>query len=213
MIETITDCEVGLATAIAPPLAWYDPNNGEIGDICNAKQGTIVGADSVTYTVQTEWSNLSKACIVSKPSTFFVLYNQDNNFAGSGQVSQNFTDAGGINDSLDSQAADDFVVPNGQKWTVSSVGAQGFYFNGPGPATNVTVFIYANASGAPGALEFSSTQVPTSGLATGSFVIGLVDSPGTWTWYPLAVDPDEPATQSRRENGVGPNGWGKITAS
>jgi len=79
LIETITDPEVGLATVVGPPLAWYDPNNGEIGDICNALQGTITGGDgrsalqgTITggdgrsYTVQTEWSNQANACIVHK---------------------------------------------------------------------------------------------------------------------------------------------------
>jgi hypothetical protein len=61
LIETITDAEVGLATVVGPPLAWYDPNNGEIGDICNAQQGSIAG-----FTVQTEWSNQAGACIVHK---------------------------------------------------------------------------------------------------------------------------------------------------
>jgi hypothetical protein len=68
MTETITDAEVGLTTFVGPPLAWYDQNNGEIGDICNAQQGSMVGSDGVTYTVQKEWSNSSGACIVSKPS-------------------------------------------------------------------------------------------------------------------------------------------------
>jgi hypothetical protein len=66
MVETITDCEVGLATTNAAPLAWYDPTNGEIGDICNAQQGSVVGSDGVTYTVQTEFSNVANACIVSR---------------------------------------------------------------------------------------------------------------------------------------------------
>ena len=47
LVEAITDPEVGLATALGPPLAWYDNTNGEIGDICNAQQGTIVGGDGV----------------------------------------------------------------------------------------------------------------------------------------------------------------------
>jgi hypothetical protein len=64
MTETITDSEVGLAQNFAPPLAWYDGNNGEIGDICNAQQGTVTGADGVTYTVQQEWSNAQSACVV-----------------------------------------------------------------------------------------------------------------------------------------------------
>ncbi|MGH7126300.1 MAG: hypothetical protein ACREFI_18135, partial [Stellaceae bacterium] len=35
MIESVTDAEVGLATKLGSPLAWYDSTNGEIGDICN----------------------------------------------------------------------------------------------------------------------------------------------------------------------------------
>lgn len=61
MIEAITDAEVGLATVVGKPLAWYDPANGEIGDICNGQQGSING-----YTVQKEWSNQLNACIVHK---------------------------------------------------------------------------------------------------------------------------------------------------
>jgi cell division septation protein DedD len=68
MVETMTDAEVGLATFLAPPLAWYDNSNGEIGDICNAQQGTIVGGDGVTYTVQKEYSNKQSTCIVSEPT-------------------------------------------------------------------------------------------------------------------------------------------------
>jgi hypothetical protein len=57
LIESITDPEVGLATSLGPPLAWYDNTNGEIGDICNS-DGSITG-----YTVQTEWSNKAGACV------------------------------------------------------------------------------------------------------------------------------------------------------
>ena len=58
-----TDPAVGLATTYAPPLAWYNRTYGEIGDICNAQQGTVVGGDGATYVVQKEWSNARKACI------------------------------------------------------------------------------------------------------------------------------------------------------
>ena len=64
MAETITDCEVSLAPFNEPPLGWYDDNNGEIGDICNALQGSIVGADAHTYTVQKLFSNVANDCIV-----------------------------------------------------------------------------------------------------------------------------------------------------
>ena len=53
LVETITDPEVGVASNYAPPLAWYDKTNGEIGDICNAQQGTLLGSDGVTCSVQT----------------------------------------------------------------------------------------------------------------------------------------------------------------
>jgi hypothetical protein len=66
MVEAITDAEVGLATVIGPPLAWYDTNNGEIGDICNAQQGTFVGADGNTYTIQQEFSNQQNDCITTR---------------------------------------------------------------------------------------------------------------------------------------------------
>ena len=66
LIEAVTDAEVGLATDYAPPLAWYDQTNGEIGDICNGTQGTVTGSDGATYTVQTEWSNVAGACITQR---------------------------------------------------------------------------------------------------------------------------------------------------
>jgi hypothetical protein len=61
LVEATTDPGVGLATRIAPPLAWYDANNGEIGDICNGQQATIT-ANGHTYVVQKEWSNSKNAC-------------------------------------------------------------------------------------------------------------------------------------------------------
>ena len=66
LFETITDAEVGIATVVGPPLGWYDNTNGEIGDICNAQQGNIVGGDGFTYTVQQEFSNVANDCIVSR---------------------------------------------------------------------------------------------------------------------------------------------------
>jgi hypothetical protein len=64
MIETVTDPDVGIATTYASPLAWYNKTYGEIGDICNGQQGSVLGTDGITYTVQTEWSNSKSACRV-----------------------------------------------------------------------------------------------------------------------------------------------------
>src|SRR5579883_1359253 len=64
LIEAVTDP--------VPTLGWYDPNNGEIGDICNQQQGTVVGGDGLTYVVQKEFSNLDDACIVTRPASVAV---------------------------------------------------------------------------------------------------------------------------------------------
>jgi hypothetical protein len=65
LIEAVTDAAVGVATSNASPLAWYDTTYGEIGDICNARQGTVVGGDGKSYVVQAEFSNKLKNCIVA----------------------------------------------------------------------------------------------------------------------------------------------------
>jgi hypothetical protein len=69
MIEAVTDAEVGIGTTVSRPLAWYDPTNGEIGDICNAQQQAITGSDGRSYTVQKEFSNRQNNCVVSGPVT------------------------------------------------------------------------------------------------------------------------------------------------
>src|SRR5579864_8306289 len=63
LTEAITDADVGIATTFAPPLAWYDMNNGEIGDICNGQQGSYV-ANGTTYTIQLEFSNAANNCVL-----------------------------------------------------------------------------------------------------------------------------------------------------
>jgi len=63
LVEAATDPAVGLATVFGPPLAWYDPTFGEIGDICNGQQGTTVGGDGVTYVIQLEFSNAVNNCV------------------------------------------------------------------------------------------------------------------------------------------------------
>ncbi|KAI8613898.1 hypothetical protein BC830DRAFT_1129928 [Chytriomyces sp. MP71] len=65
LAEAVTDAAVGVATVVGSPLAWYDATNGEIGDICNAQQGTTVGRDGKTYVIQKQWSNKANACTSS----------------------------------------------------------------------------------------------------------------------------------------------------
>jgi hypothetical protein len=66
LIEAITDPQVGLAKVLGPPLAWYDAAGGEIGDLCNGQLGRLRAASGRSYTVQKEWSNKAKACVVSR---------------------------------------------------------------------------------------------------------------------------------------------------
>jgi hypothetical protein len=66
LTEAITDADVGIATTFAPPLAWYDMTNGEIGDICNAQQGSYT-ANGTTYTIQLEFSNAANNCVLPPP--------------------------------------------------------------------------------------------------------------------------------------------------
>jgi len=69
LIETITDAEIGLTNVVASPLAWYDSNNGEIGDICNQQQTSFAGTDNNIYTIQKEFSNLQNDCITTRGTT------------------------------------------------------------------------------------------------------------------------------------------------
>ena len=62
LANAATDPAVGLATVFGPPLGWYDPNFGEVADICS-DQGMTLGRDSVTYVVQKLWSNAANACV------------------------------------------------------------------------------------------------------------------------------------------------------
>ena len=64
LIEAITDPGVGLGK-----LAWYDPSNGEISDICNMQQSSLIINSVTKYTVQKQWSNSQKNCIIDMVST------------------------------------------------------------------------------------------------------------------------------------------------
>jgi hypothetical protein len=102
-----------------------------------------------------------------------VLYSQNDNDAGVGILSQDFTDPGF--DIYDSGGADDFVVPPGETWTVQGVAVTGVYFNGPGPADSETVRFYTDAGGHPGTVitAIGGLHAPEAG---GSFDIALGSS-------------------------------------
>jgi hypothetical protein len=69
--ETVNDAEVGTASQYAPPLAWYDEVNGEIGDKCAynygnyASDGSNVVLNGDHYIVQQEYSNWNNGCALT----------------------------------------------------------------------------------------------------------------------------------------------------
>jgi hypothetical protein len=98
-----------------------------------------------------------------------VLYSQNDDDNGIGIVSQNFEAAF---DAFDSQAADDFVVPDtGHPWQITGATVTGVYFNGSGPAGSETVTFYKDGNGVPG--EVVNTQTVVGADSGGSFTIPL----------------------------------------
>jgi len=91
-----------------------------------------------------------------------TLYDQNDNDGGDGFTSTSYSGT---------QAADDFVVPATESWHVTSVFVPG---SGFADLSSVTVTIYGDSSGGPGA------QVYTVNVPSGSFTddLGLFNFPG-----------------------------------
>lgn len=101
-----------------------------------------------------------------------ILYNQNSNNSGVGILSDNFTS--GSFTSYDDQAADDFVIPKGQVWTITQVDVSGVYFDGTGPATSEDVIFYKNAkSGEPGNAVKKGTFKTLAGTGGPGFALKL----------------------------------------
>lgn len=64
--EAVTDPDVGTASSFGPPLAWIDPANGEIGDICVGQEAPVL-ANNTLYGVQKEFSDLQNDCVEAPP--------------------------------------------------------------------------------------------------------------------------------------------------
>src|SRR6266850_7899249 len=103
-----------------------------------------------------------QAPLVAQPNPLIsVLYDQTSTPSAIATGSQNFEPA---NDAFDDQAADDFVVPGGQSWSIQQVNVGGVYFNGVGPANSVNVVFYADSATLPGSAECTYTNIPFGGL-------------------------------------------------
>jgi hypothetical protein len=127
-------------------------------------------------------------------------------------------------DPRDTEAADDFVVPAKTSWSIDGVDVQGAYFgNGPrGPAASVSVVIYADKQGKPGAVQCSNLGLqPRAGRASGAFEIDLpkpcklgagrfwlavraginFTTAGQWGWSERASQREKPSVWRNPGNG------------
>lgn len=78
-------------------------------------------------------------------ATAVVVWDQYNNAGTAVTLSATFTDSPAMNSDL----ADDFVVPAGYAWRVRWIDVDGSYFNGSGPANTFSVFFYSDNGGFP----------------------------------------------------------------
>lgn len=113
-----------------------------------------------------------------------TLWNQNSNFSGGGVDSTNFTSGTSYN----SAAADDFIVPAGETWTVKEVDVSNACYNGTcQDSFNITFF--ANAKGLPGKIvkTFSNVSCTNSDSCT---IKGVKLSGGTRgrTYWVSVVD-------------------------
>ncbi len=107
-----------------------------------------------------------------------VLYDQSGSASSQFITVQDFEPA---NDQYDSQAADDFAVPQNVAWIINTVEVLGHY-DGTGTCTadSVDIWFYRDGgTGLPGAQIYNATVLPSNGLidTSGNFVITLSSPP------------------------------------
>lgn len=178
--EAITDADVGIATTFAPPLAWYDMTNGEIGDICNGQQGSYV-ANGTTYTLQLLFSNAANNCVLPPPPStpnFSLSASPSSlsvNQGSSGSSTITVTPSGGFTGSVSLSASG---LPSG---VTASFGTN--------PTTSTsTVTFTAAATAATG--TFAVTITGTSGSLSHTTTVNLtVVNPGATPDFTISVSP------------------------
>jgi hypothetical protein len=184
LTEALTDADVGIATTFSPPLAWYDMTNGEIGDICNAQQGSYV-ANGTTYTIQLEFSNSANNCVLppaGAPAPNFTLSASPSSVSvvqgGTGSSTVTVTPSGGFTSSVSLSAS---ALPAGVTasfGTNPTTGSSGVTFTASGTATTGTSSV--TITGVSGSLTHTtSISLTVSATATPNF--SLSASPSSLT--------------------------------
>lgn len=179
LTEAITDADVGIATTFAPPLAWYDMANGEIGDICNGQQGSYT-ANGTTYTIQLEFSNAANNCVLPPPPSGpnFSLAASPSSVTvtqgGSGSSTVTVTPSGGFTGSVTLSASG---LPSGVTATF-----------GTNPTTSTSsVTFTASATAATG--TFTVTITGTSGSLSHSTTVTLTVNPPAGSDFTISASP------------------------
>ena len=122
-----------------------------------AKMSLAVRASAMSETAEAQPSNTPNPA-----ATAVVVWDQYNNAGTFVILSATFTDASAMNSDL----ADDFIVPGGYAWEVRRIDVDGAYFNGSGPANNFTVFFYSDNDGFPGNQIYASLVPWTQNSST-----------------------------------------------
>jgi hypothetical protein len=163
LTEMTTDAEVGVASnASGPPLAWYDQNNGEIGDICNAQQANYTACDGQTYVLQQEYSNAHSNCInVPSPTSCGTVSNDFGISASSSSIS--VTAGSSTTDAIDT------TIASGSSETVA--------LSASGAPSGMTVS-FSPTSVASGA-NSTMTVSTTSSVAAGTYSITVTGTAST----------------------------------
>ena len=197
LVEALTDADVGIATTFGPPLAWYDMTNGEIGDICNAQQGSYV-ANGTTYTVQLEFSNSASNCVLppAASSPNFTLSASPSSLSvtqgSSGNSTITVTRTGGFTGSATLSASG---LPAGVTATF-----------GTNPATSTSVVTFSASSTATTGTS-TVTITGTSGTLTHTTSISLTVSAPAAPNFSLSASPSSLTVKQ------GTNGSSTITVT
>ncbi len=155
----------------------------------------------------------------SRPATSTVLYDQYDNPGANATSSQHFEAAFST---YDDELADDFTVPAGETWSVTTIDAAGEYFDGPGPATSFNVVFYSNSTDLPGtavatrttmsftqlAEDFTISLSPAVTLTSGTYWVSVqanqvFNTSGQWGWFDRTVQSNQGAAWRNPGGGFG----------
>jgi hypothetical protein len=172
--EAATDADVGLATSLGPPLAWYDQANGENGDICAGDpNATLLG-----YRVQTAWSNADNKCVsqrnLTPPAPDFSVSispgSQTVTQGGSTSFTATATPANGFSGAIAWSVSG---LPSGATGSFSSSGNSQSLSIAAGTSTAAGTYSFT-VTGASGSLSHSATaSLTVSTAAQADFSLAL----------------------------------------